>query len=136
MPFEKGVSGNPNGRPKGIIDKRSKLRGLLQERAPELINKVIERALEGDMAALRICVDRCLPPLKSGDEALERPLIDMNNTAVAVNELLQRVYAGEETPEKVKRIIDVIAAKIDVDELKDLNERLVNIEQAAKKQRG
>jgi hypothetical protein len=37
MPFDKGQSGNPNGRPKGIPDKRVELRELLKPHAKVLI---------------------------------------------------------------------------------------------------
>jgi len=34
-----GQSGNPAGRPKGIKDRRTELRGMLLESAPELVAK-------------------------------------------------------------------------------------------------
>ena len=35
MTFQSGQSGNPSGRPKGIIDKRAKLREKLESHADE-----------------------------------------------------------------------------------------------------
>ena len=66
--FKKGQSGNPAGRKKGIrnyqnIDPKT----LLQRHAGALINKVIERALEGDTACLKMCMDRLLASQKSID---------------------------------------------------------------------
>jgi len=60
MAFTKGKSGNPGGRPKG-----STLRSLLEPRAPELIDKLIEKALDGDTQALKICIDKLIPNIKS-----------------------------------------------------------------------
>jgi hypothetical protein len=39
---------------------------MLEPHAPELIAKVVERALEGDTTALRIAMDRLLPRLPAG----------------------------------------------------------------------
>lgn len=68
MTFQSGQSGNPNGRPKGIVDKRVKLRQLLEPHAERLIEKVVELALAGDISALKICIDRLIPRLKDDGE--------------------------------------------------------------------
>jgi hypothetical protein len=64
MTFQTGQSGNPNGRPKGIVDKRTELRGLLEPHAKEIVEKLIETAKAGDPTALRLCVERLIPRVK------------------------------------------------------------------------
>ena len=59
--FEKGKSGNPAGRPKGIQDKRVEMRALLEPYAPSLIEKAVQLALEGDTTALKLCVEQDCP---------------------------------------------------------------------------
>jgi hypothetical protein len=61
MAFKKGKSGNPRGRPKGSCGKRSHLALLLDTHAPELIEKMITLALQGDTNALKLCIERILP---------------------------------------------------------------------------
>src|SRR5262245_5743093 len=59
MPFQKGQSGNPAGRPRGIVNRATALaQNLLSERAEGIARKVIELAEEGDMAAIRVCMER------------------------------------------------------------------------------
>ena len=73
MKYEKGRSGNPNGRPAGVQDRRVALRELLVPHAKELVAKVVEMAKAGDAAALRICIDRLIPPVKARDDAVKLP---------------------------------------------------------------
>jgi hypothetical protein len=61
-PFEPGQSGNPKGRPKGSRNKATVLaERLLDGEAEGFVRKVIEKALAGDSAALRLCLDRVVP---------------------------------------------------------------------------
>jgi len=73
MPWEQGESGNPAGRPPGIKDKRTAMRELLLPHADELVAKVVDMAKNGDTTALRICIDRLVPPIKARDEPVALP---------------------------------------------------------------
>lgn len=59
-------SNNPAGRPKGSLNKYTKLsRELMSSKGPAIVNKVIEMALEGDRHCLKMCMDRILPSSKA-----------------------------------------------------------------------
>jgi len=64
--FKKGKSGNPNGRPKGSVNKYTQLaRELLSSRGEEIVEVVIDKALKGDVHCLKMCMDRIVPPQKA-----------------------------------------------------------------------
>ena len=74
--FAKGKSGNPNGRPQGSRNAATlALESLLDGQAEALTQKAIDLALAGDLGALRICLDRILPPRKDRPVAFEIPPI-------------------------------------------------------------
>ena len=57
---------NPNGRPKGSVNKYTALsRELMSNRGPEIVQKVIDLALEGDRTCLKMCMDRIVPTTKA-----------------------------------------------------------------------
>ena len=59
---------NPEGRPKGSENKYTALaREVMSARAPEIVQKVIDKALEGDVHCLKLCLDRILPVHKAID---------------------------------------------------------------------
>ena len=59
MPFQKGESGNPAGRPRGARNRATLLmESLLADDAEAIGRKAIEMAKQGDMAAIRLCMDR------------------------------------------------------------------------------
>ena len=63
--FVKGVSGNPTGRPRGIVSETTRIAILLlSERAPELVNAAIDRALAGKDMPLKLCLDKIIPAPK------------------------------------------------------------------------
>ena len=62
------VSLNPAGRPKGSVNRYTALaRELMSDKRPEIVEKVISKALEGDVHCLKMCLDRILPVHKAVD---------------------------------------------------------------------
>ena len=57
--WKKGQSGNPNGRAAGSRNRATlAIEALLEGEGEALTRKAIELAKAGDMAALRLCLDR------------------------------------------------------------------------------
>jgi len=79
MAETKKKRGNPNfkkgmkplegaGRPKGSVNKYTVLaRELMSNKSPEIVEKVISKAMEGDVHCLKMCLDRILPVHKAVD---------------------------------------------------------------------
>jgi len=106
--FEKGTSGNPTGRPKGRPDKRTKLRELLEPHAEALIQQAVTMALDGDNGALKLCLDRLLPPYRPTSEpvALNMPVGTLTQQASTI---MSAVTAGEITTEEGAALVGMLA---------------------------
>ncbi len=130
MAFEKGESGNPDGRPRGIRDKRTAMRDLLIPHAPELVAKVVEMAKEGDAAALRICLDRLIPPAKAKDDPVSLPGLT-ESLADNSRAVIKALAAGDLTPEEASSILQSLASQVRIIEADEIEKRLAALEQAA-----
>jgi hypothetical protein len=72
--FQPGQSGNPAGRPKGSRSKAMQaLDAIFDGEAEAITNKVIELAKDGDTQALRMCLDRLVPPRRDRPVTFELP---------------------------------------------------------------
>ena len=104
MTFHPGQSGNPNGRPKGIVDKRAKLREKLESHGDAIIDTLIARAKVGDSGALKLCVERLIPRVKSDDGIVfELPdgRLDVGSNMLQIaHDLTQAVALGRLTFEE------------------------------------
>jgi Family of unknown function (DUF5681) len=67
--FKPGRSGNPAGRNRTTLA----VEALLDAEAETLTRKAIELAKAGDLAALRVCLDRIAPPRKDRPVLFELP---------------------------------------------------------------
>jgi hypothetical protein len=110
MPFEKGQSGNPLGRPPGARNRATIIaEALLQGEIEELTRVAIERAKAGDVAALRMCLDRAAPPSKRRPIAVELPpLTSAADAASALAAITAAVAAGELTPAEAGELFRLV----------------------------
>ena len=95
--FQKGQSGNPAGRPKGARNKATMAAlNLLDGEAEALTRRVIKMALNGDIQALRLCLERIVAPIKERPINITLPAIKTEEDAPAfLAELMEAVAAGE-----------------------------------------
>jgi len=130
MPFQKGQSGNPAGRPRGIVNRATALaQDLLSEHAEWIARKVIELAEEGDMAAIRVCMERLVPPIKHQPVAVELPPIEKPADSVeAVASIAAAVAAGDLTAAEAAELAKVVDVYVRALDSKGFNERLSALE--------
>jgi hypothetical protein len=130
MPFEKGESGNPAGRPRGARNQATLLiQNLLADDAEAIGRKAIEMAKSGDLAAIRLCMDRLAPARKDEPVAYELPPIEKPADSVAATaSIVAAVAAGELTTSQAAELCKVIDVYVRALENKGFDERLTKLE--------
>jgi hypothetical protein len=98
-------AGNP-GKPKGARHKTTlAVEALLEGEAEKLTRKVIDLALGGDAAALRLCMERIAPVRRGRTVNVDLPLVETaEDVANALGALIAQVAAGEVTPDEAVSI--------------------------------
>jgi hypothetical protein len=110
-PFERGRSGNPSGRPKGHRNRATvAMEELLDGEAKALTRKLVEKALEGDVAALRLCFDRLLPPRRDRPVAFALPKIEsVKDVPAAAAAILEACADGTLSPGQAAEIMNLLS---------------------------
>jgi hypothetical protein len=130
MTFQKGQSGNPAGRPVGARGKAALFAEALSGNdAHEIIRAAIEKAKEGDIAAVRLCLDRIAPRPKDTVVDFELPKLHNSESALsAVADIAAAVGRGALTPaqaDDLTRVVDRFVRAYESLELEQRVKRLV-----------
>jgi uncharacterized protein DUF5681 len=130
MPFQKGESGNPAGRPRGVRNRATILmQNLLADDAETIARKAIELAKDGDIAAIRMCMDRLAPARKDEPVVLDLPPLDTAADTVAASaRIVAAVAAGDLTPSEAADLAKVIDIYVRALETRSFEERLTKLE--------
>jgi hypothetical protein len=135
MQFQKGQSGNPAGRPRGSRNKHTiAAEKLFAEDAEALIRVAIDLAKAGDIAALRLCLDRICAPQRHRPVSFDMPALGRAADAVgAMGTLMEGIAEGEVSAPEAAGLAKVIQGFTQALTTFDLDKRLVELERRAKK---
>jgi len=123
------TSNNP-GRPKGARHKATQAaEKLLEGEAERLTRQAIDQALAGDTVALRLCLERLVPPRREAAVNVDVPAIETAaDLPRALAALLEATGRGEITPGEAERLAKLVGEAGRALELHDLEERLSALE--------
>lgn len=127
--WKPGESGNPKGRKPGTGEV-ARLRASIADRVPELLAALMAKALEGDVGAARLLLERAVAPLKAAEQphALTLPDGSLTDQGRAV---LAAVAAGELAPSQGAALLGVIGQLARVAEVDELARRIEALEARA-----
>lgn len=136
-PFKPGESGNPTGKPPGAKNKATRLaQSLLDGEEEALVRKVIELAKGGDLQALKVCLDRLIPPMKAQSALIQVEIPKTDNLIDTADALLRAAAGGELSPDIASQLISAVGTIARVTEIEDLKQRLSALEAAIAKNKG
>ena len=125
-PFPKGNA----GRPQGALNKATvAAQALLDGEAEALARKAVELALEGNMAALRLCMERICPPRRDRPLAVELPVIEgVTELPELTSAILAAVSRGELESGQAAALASLVANYGKALELAELERRIRALE--------
>ena len=128
--FQKGVSGNPSGKPKGARHRATLLaESLLANEVQDICAAVVAEAKKGNMQAAKIVLDRLLPSRKDCPITLE--LLEMqtgSDLSKAMACIVNAVASGKITPSEGEAVASIINIHAKTIELVEFEQRLIALE--------
>ncbi len=121
--FQKGQSGNPRGRPKSD---KANLKPLLVKHGKSVLQKVIDTALDGDLTACKLILDRLYPPIKSQTQAVS---VSAKGTLTEQGQaIINQTLAGNIAPDTAGGLITMVCNQGKLVELYELTARIEALE--------
>jgi hypothetical protein len=127
--FSPGHSGNPTGRPKV---ETGNIRKKLIEQGIEVVDVVIRAAINGDLNACKLVLERICPPLKPQTELVQIELAPYSRTCDLAREILVAAAGGKVAPDIANHMVTAVGTLARIVESEELKHRIEAIEQALK----
>lgn len=118
---------NPNGRPPGILDKRSRVTKALMDDAPLLPAWSLTAPRKGTCRRQR-WFSRCAPVLKAQTEPVQFEFDATVPIAQQIEAVLAGIAGGAVPPDVGKQIIEAIGTLASVRATEELEQRMVMLE--------
>ena len=127
--WQPGQSGNPKGRPVGSRNKKNVIAEEFEKDGSEVARVVMNAALEGDMQAANMVLQRLSPPLRARAEKVTFELSPDAPLHQQANQVLASVAEGAIDPETGKMLIDCIQSVAGIRAVDELEARLQALEE-------
>ncbi|MGQ5488285.1 DUF5681 domain-containing protein [Thauera sp. ZXT1-4] len=129
--FQRGVSGNPAGKPKGTRNKIERpIVALMGQHAEAVAQRVIDEALQGDLQACRLVLERVSPAPK--DRPINLPDLPSTHNVAGVSEAQQRILEavadGGITPGEGGTLSSILESRRKALETHELEQRILALE--------
>lgn len=124
--WKPGTSGNPAGRTPGSGEV-GKLRAAIGQHVPAIITRLVQAALDGDVGASRLLLERVCAPLKAAEETTPLTLPDGTLTEQG-RAVLAAVGAGELAPSQGTALLASLGTLAKLREGDELEARIVALE--------
>ena len=125
--WKPGESGNPKGRTPGTGEVAA-IRAAIADRVPDLLAAMMNRALDGDVGAARLLLERAVAPLKAAEQPQALTLTGGTLTDQG-RAVLSAVAAGELAPGQGAALLGAIGTLARVTELDELAARITTLEE-------
>ncbi|WP_027457842.1 DUF5681 domain-containing protein [Dechloromonas agitata] len=126
--WKSGESGNPKGRPKGALNKKTLIQEEFEKEGSKIAKAVIEAAKNGDIQAANIALLRLAPPLKPETRTVQIHLDTNLSLTQQAKQVLEAIACGSIDPENGRLLIDCISRFAGLKQVEELENRIINIE--------
>lgn len=126
--FKPGQSGNPGGRPQGS---GNVIRAQLTEAWDEIKPVLLQKALDGDIGAIRIIAERVCAPVRATEATAP---FDLDGTTLTdrARSVVTALGAGELAPSQAAQLLQAIGSLAKVVEVDELTRRIQALEEQKK----
>ena len=133
--WQPGQSGNPAGRPQGSKHQATlAAEALLDGEAEALTRKAVEKALEGDTTALRLCLERLVPPRRDRAVPIDLPSMESAKDALkAKAAIFAAVGCGQISVAEAQSLSGLIDGFVKTVELTEFEARIDELERVVRK---
>lgn len=125
--WKPGQTGNPKGRPKGT-GKVAELRQAIEAKVPAIVKQLTDAALDGDVGAARLLLERVIPPLRAAEESVEIKLAG-DSIADHGRAVIAAAAGGSLSPSQASAMLTSLGTLARIVEADELIKRIEALEQ-------
>lgn len=127
MAFKPGQSGNRAGRPRGLKDRRTLFRDMVEPSCPQLVQKAVDMALDGNEPMLRLLLERILPA-KPKEEPINISL-QHGSQLEKTKAIFLALSKGKALPSEATELLRAVVMECKVYETTEFEQRLKKLEE-------